>query len=178
MKKMMILVGGLILVFSICSWSALGWCDPALGETWKELKKLEIEARRIVVGHVETLAKNPKFEQEIVIIHKFPPIRFKCLLWPWLLQCRWDKCRMFPWLCWDCLWCPVPCRYCPPPPPDWYQVDPIVPIDAIMHHLPVLEPAKITEQAVLEASIAVMEEKIKVITQSTDRVLESLKRFK
>ena len=145
-------------------------------ETWKGLKKLEVEARRVVVRHVESLAKRPEFEKEIVIIDKFPRVRFKCLLWPWLLQC--NICRMFPWLCWHCWLHPLPCRYCPPPPPDWYRPDPIVAIDAIMLHLPDLEPSRITEDAVLKASIAVMEERINLIRQSIDRVSESLKRFK
>jgi len=150
-------------------------------ETWKGLKRLEVEARRIVIKHAESLAKRAEFEKEIVIIDGFPPIRLKCLLFPWLLQCRIERiCRMFPWLCWRCWLCPIPCKYCPPPPPDWDRdwVDPIVAIDAIMHNLPDLEPAKITEDAVLKASIAVMEKGTNLIRQSLDRVSESLKKFK
>jgi len=48
-------------------------------------------------------------------------------------------------------------------------------IDAIMHHLPDLEPSKITEDAVLKASINVMKKKIDLIRTSIDRVTEKLK---
>lgn len=147
-------------------------------EVWKGLKEFEVVARRIVVRHAESLAKRAEFEKETIIIKEFPPIRLKCLLFPWLPQCRIDICKLFPWLCWHCWLCPVPCKYCPPPPPDWFKVDPIVAIDAIIRHLPDLDPARITEDAVLKASIAVMEKRITLIRQSLDRVSESLKGFK
>jgi hypothetical protein len=54
----------------------------------------------------------------------------------------------------------------------------VIAIDAIMYHLPDLDPAKITEDAVLKASIAVMETKMKFIRQSLDRVSEDLRKFK
>ena len=150
---------------------------PSPTETWKGLKKLEVEARRIIVRHAESLAKRAELEREIEVIDGFPRIWLKCLLFPWLPQCRLDICKMFPWLCWFCWLCPVPCKYCPPPP-DWYRVDPVIAIDAIMHHLPDLEPTKITEDAVLKASVAVMETKMKFIKQSLDRVSENLRKFK
>ena len=147
-------------------------------EVWKGLKKFEVEARRVVARHAESLAKRAELEKEIAIIEGFPRIRLNCLLFPWLPQCRWrSRCRIFPWLYWYSWRYPFPCRYCPPPP-DWYLVDPIVAIDEIMHHLPDLEPARITEDAVLKASIAVMEKRISLIRQSIDRVSESLKRVK
>ena len=147
-------------------------------EVWKGLKKFEVEARRVVARHAESLAKRAELEKEIVIIEGFPRIRLKCLLFPWLPQCRWrSRCRIFPWLHWFCWWRPFP-PYCPLPPPDWYLVDPIVAIDVIIHHLPDLEPARITEDAVLKASIAVMEKRISLIRQSIDRVSERLKKFK
>ena len=148
-----------------------------LTETWKGLKELEFEARRIIVKQVESLEKRATFEKEVVIVDRFPPVKLKCLLFPWLLQCRGNICRMFPWLCWHCWRCPLPCKYCPDPL-DRFEVDPLVAIDVIMLHLPDLNPAKITEAAVLKASIAVAEERISIIRQSLDRVSENLKRFK
>ena len=149
---------------------------PIPAETWKGLKRLEVEVRRIVVRHAESLAKRAELEKGIIIVDGFPLIRLKCLLFPWLPQCRFDICRMFPWLCWFCWRCPLPCKYCPDPPP--YRVDPILAIDSIMQHLPDLEPTRITEDAVLNASIAVMEKRISLIRQSLDRVSETLKGFK
>jgi hypothetical protein len=143
-------------------------------KTWKGLKKFEVEARRIIVRHAESFAKKARFEEEVTIVDGFPRIRLKCLLFPWLLQCRHGH-RMFPWLCWYCWVCPLPCKYCPDPPP--YGVDPIVAIDAILQHLPDLEPTKITEDAVLKAAIAVMEKKMSLVRQSVDRVSELLKKF-
>jgi len=159
---------------------------PIPTETWKGLKKLEFEARRIIVKHVESLAKRPEFEKEIAIIDDYPRVRLKCLLWPWLPQCPpFDICRRYPWLCPPFCFlppCPIPCKLCPPidiVPPDWrYRVDPVVAIDAIMYRLPDVKPEMITEDAVLKASIGVMEEGINLIRKSLDRVSESLKKFK
>jgi hypothetical protein len=152
---------------------------PFLARTWKRLRKLEVEARRIVVMHAESLAIRPELGKETIIIEGTPAVRLKCLLFPWLPQCRTDDiCRIFPWLCWYCWLCPLPCKYYPPPPPDQYRVDPIMAIDAIMHHLPDLEPAKITEDEVLKAAIKVMEKKINLIRESTDSVSENLESLK
>lgn len=149
---------------------------PFLARIWKGLKNLEGEARRTIVIHAESLAKRPKFEKEIVIVEGLPPIRLKCILFPWLPQCQTDHIsRIFPWLCWHCWLCQLPCRYCPPPPPDGCRIDPIMAIDAIMHHLPDLEPSKITEDAVLKASINLMKKKTDLIRTSIDRVTENLK---
>ena len=131
--------------------------------TWKGLKKLEFEARRIVVKHIESLAKRAELEKEIAIIDDYPKVRLKCLLWPWLPQCPrppFDICRRFPWLCPPFCFlppCPIPCYLCPPRPPDWW-IDPVVAIDAILYRLPDVKPEMITEDAVLNASFAVMEE--------------------
>jgi len=152
---------------------------PFLARTWKGLRKLEVEARRTVVKHAESLADRLELEKEAVIIEGFPPVRLKCLLFPWLPQCQTDgTCRVFPWLCWYCWLSPLPCTYCPPPPPDQHRVDPIMAIDAIMHHLPDLEPAKITEDEVLKAAIKVMETKTNLIRESIHSVSENLESLK
>ena len=147
-------------------------------EKWKKNIAFEHEARRVVIRHAESLAKNKALQEEILIVEHYPPLKLICILFPWLPHC-WRLHWVFPWLCWKSWRHKIPDIYYPPE--EWWKYegfvtkDPVVMIDTIVQYLPDKELAEITEIDVLNAAVKVMDTKFDIIGKSMERVSAGLK---
>lgn len=148
-------------------------------EKWKMSREFEHAARRVVIKHVEALAKKEALQKKILIVEHYPPIKLFCILFPWHWLCRWRRHWIFPWLCWHSWVHKIPDVYYPPE--EWWKYgdfvtkDPVVMIDTLVQYLPDKDLADITEIDVLNAAVKVMDTKFGIISKSMERVSAGLK---
>lgn len=160
-------------------------------DTLKEMKS-SVESKRelyaVINKHIITLEKDKRLLQEIKIVDYWPPIHIKCILWPWLYQCRcrpWWFCRLFPWLCppiWWPPWPPWPPWPWPPPPPPPFEVDPIVTMmerkpEDLIKYLEDKPIKELTPDDVLHASIQAVLEVNELVQKNIDIVNERLRKI-